>query len=221
MRKSSSLLAISAAALSLALVAPAQAADDGGFTAGSILVRLRGLDVMPDVSSNVPTVKGSVSIDSNTVPEVDATYFFTPNLAAEVIAGVTFHDVADQPPNAINAKLGLGSVRLLPPTVTAQWHFLPTEKINPYVGAGINYTFFYGVHNGPSNLIYSTHYSDRFGAALQAGVDYNISGRWYLNADVKKIFLSTDVTLGTAVGKIKANVDINPYLVGFGFGYRF
>ena len=102
----------------------------------------------------------------------------------------------------------------------AQWHFLPKGPINPYVGAGINYTFFYDVKSGPSP-VQSTHYSDAFGAALQLGADYHVTGRWYLNVDVKKLFLSTDVRLGTAVGPVKANVDINPWLVGVGVGYRF
>jgi len=209
---------LGAAALSLlAMTAPVQAEE--GFQAGSILVRARALDVDPQVSSSVSVVQGSVHASNNVVPEIDGTYFFTPNLSAELIAAVTYHTVKDE--GSVAGTLPLGSVRLLPPTLTAQWHFLPQSVIDPYVGAGINYTFFYGVKNSPLPIIQSTHYSDNVGAALQAGADVHVTGNWYFNLDVKKLFLETDVTLGTAIGQVKAKVNLDPWLVGAGFGYRF
>ncbi len=204
----------------LALMTAARAEEtDTGFQPGSILVRVRALDVDPQVSSSVSVVQGSVHASNNVVPEIDGTYFFTPNLSAELIAAVTYHTVKDE--GSVAGNLPLGSVRLLPPTLTAQWHFLPQQTINPYVGAGINYTFFYGVKGSSLPIIYSTHYSDGVGAALQAGADIRLSGNWYFNVDVKKLFLETDVTLGTAVGQVKAKVNLDPWLVGAGFGYRF
>ena len=198
----------------------ALAADDvDSFTAGNVLVRARALGVLPDVSSKVDVIGGKADITDNYVPEVDGTYFLTPNIGFELIAAITYHDVKDK--GSIAGDIPLGSVRLLPPTLTAQWHFLPAQKINPYVGAGINYTFFYGVERSPLPIIHSTHYSDNVGAALQAGADYNVSGRWYLNVDVKKIYLSTDVKLGTTLGPITAKADIDPWLVGLGVAYRF
>lgn len=213
-------LLLGAAAVALfASTAPLHAEEDPGFQAGSVLVRARVLDVDPQVSSTVSVVNGSVHASNNVVPELDGTYFFTPNLAAEVIAGVTYHTVKDV--GSAAGTLPLGSVRLLPPTLTAQWHFLPQATINPYVGAGINYTFFYGVKGSTLPIIYSTHYSDNVGAALQAGADIHVRGNWYVNLDVKKLFLETDVTLGTAVGQVKAKVNLDPWLMGAGIGYRF
>ena len=207
-----------AAGLAL-LTAGAASADAPGFQAGDILLRARVLDVAPDVGSSVSVVQGDVHASNNVVPEVDVSYFFTPNLSAELIAAVTYHTVKDV--NSAAGNLPLGSVRLLPPTLTAQWHFLPQATINPYVGAGINYTFFYGVHGSSLPIIYSTHYSDNVGAALQAGADIHLTGNWYANIDVKKLFLHTDVTLGTAVGQVKAKVDLDPWLVGAGIAYKF
>lgn len=203
-----------------ALTGLAQAEDlPSGFQSGSILVRARALDVDPQVSSSVSAIQGSVRASNNVVPEIDGTYFFTPNLAAELIAAVTYHTVKDE--GSAIGTVPLGSVRLLPPTLTAQWHFLPEASINPYVGAGINYTFFYGVHGSTLPAIQSTHYSDNVGAALQVGADVRLGGNWYFNVDVKKLFLETDVTLGTALGQVKAKVNLDPWLVGAGFGYRF
>lgn len=219
---------ISIAMAGLSLLALAAAAHEAAahedelndsFQSGSILVRARALDVDPQVSSSVSVVQGSVHASNNVVPEIDGTYFFTPNLAAELIAAVTYHTVKDV--GSVAGTLPLGSVRLLPPTLTAQWHFQPDAVINPYVGAGINYTFFYGVKGSTLPIIYSTHYSDNVGAALQAGADVRMGRNWYFNLDVKKLFLETDVTLGTAVGQVKAKVNLDPWLMGAGFGYRF
>src|SRR5579871_3898102 len=116
-------LLISAVGLGLlALASQAQADEtDSGFQSGTVLVRVRGLDVVPQVSSSVSAVGGSVHAADNLVPEIDGTYFFTPNLSAELIAAVTYHTVKDV--DSAAGTLPLGSVRLLPPTLTAQWHF--------------------------------------------------------------------------------------------------
>ena len=37
----------------------------------------------------------------------------------------------------------VGEVSVLPPSVIAVWHFQPTSNIRPYIGAGLNYTFFF------------------------------------------------------------------------------
>jgi len=216
-----SFLAASAAVVALlAGVGAAQAGDaDQGFTAGSILVRARGLAVLPDVSSTVSApVNGHVSISNDYIPELDGSYFFTPNFAVEAIAGVTRHAVTDK--GSVVGDTSLGNVHLLPPTVTAQWHFFPTGRINPYVGGGLNYTFFFDPTNGSQHS--GIKYDDGLGYALQAGVDVSLGGRWYANVDVKKIFLDTKVHLEAAnVIPTSADVHIDPLLVGLGIGYRF
>ena len=109
----------------------------------------------------------------------------------------------------------LGAVRLLPPTLTAQYHFTDLGKWKPYLGAGITYAYFYDSdHPGYG----SVKYDSTFGFAMQAGVDYKLKEKWYLNADVKKILLSTDVTVNDT---IKAKAQLNPWVFGFGVGYRF
>ena len=179
------------------------------------MVRGRALIVLPEenldkVSPAIPTL--DVSIDDSVVPELDITYFFTPNIAAELILGTTPHDVKTSGPS-----LDLGRVWLLPPTLTVQYHFAPEAKIRPYIGAGVNYTIFYGQGDeGPG--VTSVKYDDSFGWALQAGVDIPIDEHWALNVDVKQLFLSTTATVN---GAIKADVDINPLLIGLGVGYRF
>jgi outer membrane protein len=112
--------------------------------------------------------------------------------------------------------LDLGHVWVLPPTLTAQYHFMPAKVISPYVGAGLNYTLFYNVDPGSYS---SVKYDSGFGYALQAGMDYKLDTHWMLNADVKKIFLNTDVSVNG--GAVTADVDLDPWVIGLGVGYRF
>ncbi|UEM04476.1 outer membrane beta-barrel protein [Skermanella rosea] len=212
--------ALTAALFAAGTPAPASAQEAAAFkpkAAGDINVRLRGIGVIPTERGDIKTA-GGVDTTLNTrlgnayVPEVDVSYFITDNIALELIAATTKHDV-----DASNG-LDLGSVWLLPPTLTAQYHFAPKERFSPYVGAGVNYTIFYNEKKG---ALRSISYEDGFGFALQAGIDYAISGPWSLNVDVKKLWLSTDVKANLGGTALKADVDINPWIFGVGLGYRF
>ncbi|WP_219821623.1 OmpW/AlkL family protein [Sneathiella aquimaris] len=187
--------------------------------AGDILVRVRGLAVVPDEGGTTDAIGGSASIDNSVVPEIDFTYFFTENIAAELILATTPHDVSVSN-TSLGRNVDLGDVWLLPPTLTVQYHFMPKKAFSPYIGAGLNYTFFLNEDKGNDPAVTSVDYEDNFGYALQAGFDYKIDDRWSFNFDVKKLFLETSVTVNN--GSINArDVDIDPWIVGIGFGYRF
>lgn len=179
------------------------------------LVRARVLTIIPDANSNtISTIGGHVSdISNQVVPELDFSYFFTPHIATELILATSRHTVT-----ATGTAIGtipLGHVSLLPPTLTVQYHFLPTHKVDPYLGAGLNYTFFY---DAKARTVNSIHYKDHIGYALQAGADININSRWVLNVDLKKIFLKTKVT--TSGPAVHTTADIDPLIIGVGIGYR-
>ena len=192
-------------------------------------IRLRGVGVVPIENADVSTIGGNVSISSQFIPELDFTYFFTKNIAAELILGTTKHKVATSNSNltaiggATNAKVDLGDVWLLPPTLTLQYHFRPNETFKPYVGAGLNYTIFYNEDAG--STVNGVSYENAFGFATQMGVDINLSKSFFLNFDVKHILLGTDVNVDAtnlASGlNIPAKVDIDPFLLGFGIGIKF
>ena len=204
-----------------ALVAAAFAPSFAMAEAGDFVVRARIANVSPDEDSNVVvggTPSGELKVDSNTIPEIDFSYYVTKNIAVELILATgTRHDVKLS--NA-GTSTPLGSVNLLPPTLTVQWHFNPDQMIDPYVGAGVNYTLFMdksltlpGVTPTPITVDRSS-----FGAALQAGVDINLKDGWLINADVKKVWIDTDVKLAGA--KIDS-LDIDPWIFGIGIGKKF
>lgn len=188
-------------------------------TASPWLVRVRAIDVAPSASSSTITGLGGHvdEISKDVVPELDISYFFTNHVSSELILGTTKNDVS-----ATGTSLGtvnLGSVHLIPATITLQYHFLPDKTVNPYVGAGINYTYFYGVDSGSTAS--SINYSNSFGSAFQVGADISINKNWLINVDIKKIFIQTNAHVNVGTDTYTSTVDINPVVYGIGVGYRF
>lgn len=186
---------------------------------GPWLVRVRAIDVIPYASSNnLNTVNGKVSdISSKVAPELDISYFITPNIAAELILATSKHNV-----KATGTTLGtvdLGDATILPPTLTLQYHFMPDCKVRPYIGAGLNYTYFYNISRGPS--VNAISYASSFGPALQAGADFMIDTNWSVNVDVKKIYVQSNVNADLGSTHLSPTVALNPIVIGIGVGYRF
>jgi len=182
--------------------------------AGNMEVRLRAVGVLPSPSANIiisgTSIGGKTQVTDSVIPEADFTYFFTPNIAVEAIAAVTQHSVS----NSVAGRVG--SVWLLPPTVTLQYHFDAMGSVRPYVGAGVNYTVFYDARSALPNI----SFANNLGWALQAGADIPIGDKGYFfNLDVKKLFLAT--TIKAAGGAVRASATLDPWLVGTGIGIRF
>lgn len=214
-------LLLSATAITAALASPAQARQ------GDVLVRLRGILVAPNEKSGsvLPAFPGEkVSIDNSVMPEIDFTYMATDHIGFELIAATTKHSASGR--TGTTGSLGkLASTWVLPPTLTAQYHFMPEGKIRPYVGAGVNYTVFY--NEKPSSALEGAvgdtrvHMSDSFGWAAQAGVDIDLNDSMFLNLDVKYIDIDTTARLSTtAAGLQKVRVDLDPLVFGVGIGFR-
>lgn len=213
MKKAWMQVPVMAAALLAAGAVQAQA--QGQQTEGNWLVRGRAIYIMPQGSSDPGLVpQDAVTLNNVVAPEVDISYFFTKNIAAELI--LTYpqqHDVN------LAGTGKIGTVKHLPPTLTLQYHFLPDGQFRPYVGAGFNYTKFSDVNLNVAGVGPLFLDSSSTGGALQAGMDIKISGNMYLNVDVKKIWIGTDVK--TATGVKVTHLNLNPWVPGVGLGWRF
>lgn len=170
---------------------------------GDWLGRARIINISPDVKSGI-----GLDVNDRITPELDFSYFVTNNIALELILATRKHEVT-------LAGAPIGHVSHLPPTVTVQYHFIPQGTFRPYVGAGLNYTRFYNVSllNGVATVDKSS-----WGGALQLGADIELNKTFFLNIDVKKIWIDTDVKVGGA--KVD-NLKINPYVFGIGVGMKF
>lgn len=231
---------IVALSIAMALAAPMLAHAE----AGDWVVRVRALNVAPNERSDLGkdvnklglgtlmSADAELKVSDKVIPELDISYYFTKHIAAELILATgTRHNVRIND-DTLATTLGdqdLGSVNLLPPTLTAQWHFNPDQMIDPYIGAGINYTLFMdkklSVNKGALTGYKIKTDSDSWGWALQAGVDINLDDGWLLNADIKYATIDTTVKLkGAATGNAWAKIDdldINPWVIGFGIGKKF
>jgi len=173
---------------------------------GNWLVRLRAVNLD---SVNKDSTGLGLGINNKWLPEADISYFFTPNIAAELILTVP------QRQRLYSNGTQIGTFRHLPPTLTAQYHFTNLNGVKPYVGVGINYTRFSQVSIQVPGVDIKRN---SFGPALQVGVDIPVTKNIYVNLDVKKVWIKTDVKVnGGSIGSFKAN----PMLVGVGVGYRF
>ena len=209
------------AALAISLAATPALAEKG-----DVLVRLRAITVQPQekvgpVLPTFPTSGGSIT--NAYAPEIDFTYMITNHIGVELIAATTKHCVEGG--GSLAAVGRLACTWVLPPTLTLQYHFVPEGKIHPYVGAGVNWTMFYK-EKASSQLnaaIGATNVdlSNSFSFALQAGIDFDISEKMFLNLDVKYVDMDTNarLTTGALVNNLRAN--INPLIVGVGVGWRF
>ena len=175
------------------------------------MFRARALGVLPDESNGLlGGAPAALTAEDSVVPEFDITYFFNDNFAAELILAVTPHDV-------FLGGAQISNVLLLPPTLTFQYHH-PMGAFKPYVGAGINYTSI--IDSDPTAAIGGVDdWDSSFGLAAQVGFDYAIDDKWSFNVDVKKLWLNLDATVTGAA--TPASVDLDPWLVGVGIGYRF
>lgn len=172
------------------------------------LVRLRAVH-LDSANGGSTTANLGLSMNNKTIPEVDITYFFSPNLAAELVLTVP------QKQTVYSNGTDIGTFKHLPPSLLMQYHFTNVQGFKPYVGAGVNYTRITNVNlaSGTAGLEKSS-----VGGVLQAGLDIPIDKQLSFNIDVKKVYLRSDVFLnGANVGDFK----IDPVLFGVGVGYRF
>jgi len=164
-----------------------------------------------------------VDVDSDFVPEVDVTYMFNEHWGLEVIAATTTHSIIAVEGTLAGAKAG--DISLLPPTFTAQYFFNPDSEVQFYLGAGLNYTLFhnYSLSTDLEGLgITDVEFDNSIGYALDAGIDGYLGDNWLINVDMKYISIDTTADLmaeGTVADSI--DIDINPWVVSLGVGYKF
>jgi outer membrane protein len=211
----------------LSLVLAGMTATPAMAEAGDTFIRLRGIVVAPNEDSTgiTPAFPNErVSVNNAVAPEVDITHMVTDNVGLELIAATTKHSVSGT--SGTTGTIGkLASTWVLPPTLTVQYHFAPEAKVRPYVGAGVNWTLFYKEKAsraletavGPTDV----NLGSSFGWAAQAGIDFQLNEKMFLNLDVKYIDMDADARLRTtAAGTQRVGVDINPLVVGVGVGFK-
>lgn len=202
----------------LLLAGAAQAQEFTPKAAGALMLNARLSLVAPDAGDPIRTLSGAATgltaeVGDDVMPTVGLSYFLTDNVAVEVIAGTTRHTIRAK---GAGADVKVQEAWVLPPVVSLQYHFAPAARVSPYVGAGVNYMLFYSEkdENG-----FGLKVDDGFGYALQVGVDVALRDRWSANLDVKKVFFDTDAA--DRFNGLTSKVELDPWVVSGGLGYRF
>lgn len=194
---------------------------------GSAVLRVGVVHVAPDSGSSTIKLNGAgvgkATVKDNTQLGLTATYIVAPHFGVELLAATPFkHTIKGKVP-ALAFDGTVGTTKHLPPTLSAQYFPLDSSsKFQPYVGLGLNYTWFFSEHAKKSNGFSNLDLENSFGLAYQLGADYQLTDRLAINAAVWKIDIDTKATVNApVVGKVKANVAIDPWVYFVGVGYKF
>lgn len=211
------------AATALALVfaaAPSHAVEKGDW-----IVRAGIAHVAPDDSSGAVTgIPGSgVEVDGATNLAVNFTYMLSDNWGVELLGALPFkHDIKGS--GTISALGTIAETKQLPPTLAVVYNFAPKASIRPYAGIGLNYTVFFDekVTGGLVGMADDVSLDGSTGLAAEVGVDVDLNENVFFNASLWYVDIDTTATLkGGTLDGARVDVDIDPWVVFAGFGWRF
>ena len=172
------------------------------YNAGDVFVR--GGVAQTDTGSDNGNVAGdSLSVDEARGLTYGVGYLFTDKVGVELNSSEEFeHDLSV-------AGVGAGSIDRLPVNLLVNYYPLGglDSRVQPYVGAGLNYTHF---SSEPSGL----SVDESYGAIGQVGIDLAVTDNIMLNGYASYADVNADINVG-------GEVDIEPVTIGGGVTYRF
>lgn len=219
--------------LALAIAAPSVQAHQAGdiiVRAGAITVQTKENSSSVKVDRNSAAVGasdlgGKASVNNDTQLGLNFAYMVTDHWGVELLAATPFsHDVSLKGVGALDGKLG--SLKHLPPTLSAVFYPLDSKSaFQPYIGAGINYTWFFDestTSEAKAKGLNSLNVKNTLGWAAQVGADYMLTDNLMLNGQIRYIDIDTTAYVDVAgVARAKVNVDLEPLVYMVGLGYKF
>ena len=214
-------LSIVSMALAMAC-APAFAQKAGSWSASLGLTQ-----IAPDVNSGnltAPSLPGTqADVNSNTQLTGAVNYAMSDNVVINVPLGLGFkHKVSGA--GAIAGVGVIGTTKALPITLLGQYRFMDANAaFRPYVGGGVSYVKFYKetgtavltAITNPGGPATTLKFESKLAPTIQLGMVYNLSDKWYLDANYTKTFLKTRGTLSTGQ-TLDMTLDPNGYTFQIG-----
>lgn len=234
------------ARVTVAVLAGAVASSATAYEKGDWLLRMGWAEVAPNETSGTLQADGGdaglgddvVAVSNGTALGFSMTYMFNPYIGLELLAATPFeHDISASGQLAPLVYDALGTTRIgstlqLPPTLTVQYypvaHSNPANRWQPYLGQGVNYTWFYdeqldaGFADPQGLSDKDFHLSDSLGLVALVGIDYVIADNWIVNTSIMYAQIATEAKIAnTVLGDLVVDVDIDPWVYRLNFGYRF
>lgn len=204
------------AIISLAVLTALTSASAFAHKEGDFIVRAGLASVVPNDDSG-PIAGSKLEVNSNTQLGLTFGYMFTDNISFEVLAATPFsHDIS------LKGAGEIAKTKHLPPTFMVQYYFGDSSSdFRPYVGAGINYTFFFDEEfNSASKAsgLNDLSLDDSWGLAANVGLDYMLNDNWFVNGSIWYADIDTTATIN---GSVNVDVDIDPWVFMIAGGYKF
>lgn len=189
-------------------------------------IRLDAAGIITDRGGSLSTVSTGAFVSNGItgsnaiIPELDISYFFTKNLAVQLMCCFSAHNLFLN--GGALAGTQVAHTWIFPPTLLFQYHVTSFGRFQPYIGVGVNYTHYFSQNPNYAVLNY-VHVADSWGVAGQIGFDYMINDNWGFNVDVKKIMMNphVDANLAGSGTALTGRADLSPWIVAAGVTYRF
>lgn len=192
--------------------------------AGSAILRVGGVFVNANSSSTTTTaIPVQLDVNNNAQLGLTATYMITDHIGVELLGATPFsHRVAATVP-AANLALGdVVKVKHLPPSLYAQYYFLDKDAgSRPYIGAGLNYTRFFGakaLNPAVTDLQIKKH---SFGPVVNAGIDIKLTDKLSLNTAMWYTRIKTKANFNALGAAHEVKIKLDPVVFFTGLSYKF
>lgn len=194
------------------------------YNAGDLVFRAGLAGVLPTGDGTHPAAPGpNIEADDGYSLGLTGTWMATNNIGVGLLAAWPFeHDIETK--GGLAGTGDAGDIKHLPPTVTLQYHFDTASNLHPYVGLGVNYTYFFDEDTSGAISDAGLDLDDSWGLAGEIGVDYELQNDWLIGAAVWYIDIETDATVsGSATAALNQsfNVDIDPWVFMLSVGKKF
>ena len=165
---------------------------------------------------------GALKLHSGWGVELDATLMFSDRFGVELSVGTSAHRLCLS--GGDWGDIDGGRVWLVPLTAIAQYHIPVYGEWDPYLGVGVSWVAPFD--NESAELsdagVESLDLEGGASVAAQLGVNYQIDHRWYANIDLRYSGASLDARVRTEEEDFPTvRLDITPFTVSLGFGYKF
>jgi outer membrane protein len=160
-----------------------------------------------------PPNHDQLQVSDGTAITFAATYMLDEHWGLEALAALPIeHEIA------LKGSGTVARARQVPPALSLQYHFMdPNGRIRGYLGAGINRTSFFDERTSGSLQGSELQLDDSWGPTMQAGLDFDIGRRWFINLDARWFDIDTNARLDDAS---LGTVEIDPCAIGLTIGRR-